>query len=122
MSSISEQFNKARFKSEELKSTFDEMEFNKDVTFDQFSAFESDMAAHFKQIEDLLQKIKDEKPDTRALWIKYWLLFVSTSRRVQPMKDDYYRLKTDFTRFQTRKIQQMSKRQLLSRDINDIVW
>lgn len=122
MSSISEQFNKARFKSEELKSTFDEMEFNKDVTFDQFSAFESDMAAHFKQIEDLLQKIKDEKPDTRALWIKYWLLFVSTSRRVQPMKDDYYRLKTDFTRFQTRKMQQMSKRQLLSRDINDIVW
>lgn len=71
MSSISEQFNKARFKSEELKSTFDEMEFNKDVTFDQFSAFELDMAAHFKQIEDLLQKIKDEKPDTRALWIKY---------------------------------------------------
>ena len=122
MSSISEQFNKARFKSEELKSTFDEMEFNKDVTFDQFLAFESDMAAHFKQIEDLLQKIKDEKPDTRALWIKYWLLFVSTSRRVQPMKDDYYRLKTDFTRFQTRKMQQMSKRQLLSRDINDIVW
>ncbi|KAK8790046.1 hypothetical protein WA158_006826 [Blastocystis sp. Blastoise] len=110
MSGISDLYNATRSRSMEIECEFEDLENDPKPTFERFTKFETALTIHFKSIEELFDSIKNERPDSRALWTK----------RIQPIKDDYFQLKTNFTKLQSRKMAQLKREQLMEGKTADV--